>query len=282
MTTVGDIVGWMDAWYPPGQADSWDRVGLILGSRTAPVKRVLLAVDPVQAVADQAVALGADLVITHHPLYLRGASFISEDDPKGRLVTQLIRANIALFNAHTNADVAHPGVAQALADLIGLQDAVPMKPRPSADVTGPVLGHGRIGTLPKPLSLEQFARHVAGVLPAGPNGLLVGGHLQRQISRVAVSGGSGDSFLDLATDLGADAFLTADLRHHPASEHLENPDAPALLSGSHWATEWPWLPVLADQIRAQAQMRGVSLEVFVSRQVTEPWAQHLPTEGSTE
>lgn len=273
MLSVGDVVSWMDTQYPPAEAEGWDRVGLIAGSRAAPVTKVLLAVDPVEVVGRQALDIGAQMIITHHPLYLRGTSFVSEDDAKGRLVSTLIRSGIALYNAHTNADVAHDGVAQALSDLFGLRGAVPMVPKDD-----PSVGLGRIGELETPVPLPEFARLVARRLPKGPTGVLVGGDPSRVIRRVAVSGGSGDSFLELAGALGADAYVTADLRHHPASEHLED-GGPALICGSHWATEWPWLPVLAPRLVQMAAERGQELEVVVSDLVTEPWFEHLPTQG---
>ena len=276
MLDVGTIAQWMLEWYPPTTAESWDRVGLIAGSRATPVTRVLLAIDPVEVVAEQAVQLGAQMIITHHPLYLRGTSFVSEDDAKGRVVSGLIRTNTALLNAHTNADVASSGVGQALADLVGVADTVPMVP--SSD--DPSIGLGRIGSLSSPMRMRDFAIVVAGALPAGPNGILVGGDPDRMVSTVAVSGGSGDSFLELAGDLGADVYVTADLRHHPASEHLED-GGPALICGSHWATEWPWLPVLAGALEERAAAQGEQLEVVVSQICTEPWFEHLTTTGST-
>lgn len=276
--TVGKIAAWMDRWYPPSLAAEWDRVGLIVGSREAPVSRVLLAVDPLEVVLQQAVDLEVDMLITHHPLYLRGTSFVSEDDAKGRLVTRLIRQNVALFNAHTNADVAPDGVAQALADAVGLREQAFLEP---LGERAPDCGYGRIGTLPSPTTLRDFAEVVARALPAGPTGLLVGGALDRTVTKVAVSGGSGDSFLRLAAARGVDAYVTADLRHHPASEHLEE-GGPALICGSHWATEWPWLPVLARRLAEQAQNEGTSLRIEVSSLVTEPWTLHLPTTGPSE
>ncbi len=273
--TVGDVLAWMDEWYPPQTAADWDRVGLIVGSRKAPVRRILLAVDPVEQTVDQATDLGVDLMITHHPLYLRGTSFVSEDDAKGRLVTRLIRSGVALFNAHTNADVAHDGVAQALAELLDLLDCEAM------EVTGDEgIGYGRVGLLSDTKTLREFADFVASRLPAGPTGLLVGGDLDRIVERVAVSGGSGDSFLGLVAELGVDAYVTADLRHHPASEHLED-EGPALLCGSHWATEWPWLPLLKQRLLDESSYAGHKLDVIVSDTVTEPWSAHFQTEGST-
>lgn len=274
MLSVGELVSWMDRWYPPSWAASWDRVGLITGSRQTEVESVLLAVDPVKEVLEEALELGVQMVITHHPLYLRGTSFVSEDDAKGRLVAELIRRNISLFNAHTNADVARAGVAEALGNLLGLNQLAPF------ELLGedPMVGYGRVGTLEKPVNLAQFAEWAASQLPAGPTGLLVGGDLERQVQTVAVSGGSGDSFLVLAKELGVDAYVTADLRHHPASEHLQD-GGPALVCGSHWATEWPWLPVLAKRLTNEAAELSSALEVNVSSIPTEPWTMHLPTKG---
>lgn len=276
MLNVGTIVAWMEEWYPPDRCESWDSVGLIAGSRTKSVSKIVLAVDPVSAVLAQAQAEDADMVITHHPLYLGGTSSVSEDDAKGRLLSGLIRSDIALYNAHTNADAAPDGVAGALADLLGLVSSVPMRPT----LGDPMWGLGRVGALSEETTLGEYAQLVASRLPAGPTGVLVAGQSDRPISTVAVSGGSGDGFLDLAAHLGADVYVTADLRHHPASEHVES-GGPALICGSHWATEWPWLPVLARKLTGRAAHQGEALEVVVSSICTEPWAEHLPTRGAT-
>ena len=280
--TVGDVMALMESWYPAATAQSWDRVGLIVGDPAAPVRSMLLALDPTAAIAQQAVAGPSgdgqpfDMVITHHPLLLRGASFLPVTDPKGGVVTTLIRSGVALFNAHTNADVACDGVATALADLIGLRDTSPLEPC-GTDAEGHEIGLGRVGTVDE-TTLGAFADHVASVLPASPSGLFVGGDESAPVTRVAVLGGAGDSALEAARAAGVDVYLTADLRHHPASEHLEG-GAPALLCGSHWATESPWLPVLARKIRQAARSADVELRVEVSTIVTEPWTSHRVTQG---
>lgn len=269
----------MEEWYPASRAESWDRVGLILGDPDQPIEKILLAVDPVAATVSEALDWGADLMLTHHPLYLRGTSFLPESDPKGASIARLIRARTALFNAHTNADASPEGVGEALGALIGLEDMRPLVPT-GVDGAGRGIGHGRIGTITE-MSLGAFAERVAEALPAGPTGLLVGGDMTRSITRVAVSGGAGDSFLEAARRAGADAFLTADLRHHPASEHLEG-GSPALLAGSHWATEWPWLPLLKRKLEGAARGADVVVEVKVSTIATEPWSVHRPTRGGAK
>ena len=270
--SVGDIIGLVETAAPPVLAASWDSNGLICGDPSDPVRSILLAVDPVTAVVDEAIDSGVDMVITHHPLYLRGTEHVAATDPKGRSIHRLIRAGIALLNAHTSLDAAHGGVADALAERVGLVSTVPLEPDP----TSPDQGIGRIGTLPQPVTLRQLAEDVAAALPDSAPGLLVGGDLDAVVERIAVSGGAGDSLLQRARQAGADVFLTADLRHHPASEHLED-GRPYLLCGTHWATEWVGLEPLGRRLVDDAHARGASLAVQVSRIVTDPWALRLPT-----
>ncbi len=271
--TLDDIISRFESHYPREWAESWDSVGLVLGDRKQLIRRVLLAVDPTEAVVAEAISGNHDLLITHHPLYLRGTSFLSRDDAKGRMVADLIGADIALYCAHTNADVAPGGVADALAQLVGITSSEPLVPG-----LNPQMGIGRIGAVPTQ-TVREFASSVALALPAGPTGLFVGGDLEAPVNLVAVSGGSGDSYLEAARAAEADVFLTADLRHHPASEHLYD-GGPALLCGSHWATEWPWLPKLARQLGNWFPPNETTMAVDVSTLVTEPWSAHFQTQGS--
>ncbi|MGH8895025.1 MAG: Nif3-like dinuclear metal center hexameric protein, partial [Actinomycetes bacterium] len=128
--TLADVVGVLDRLYDPRGAEAWDAVGLVTGDLDQPVRRVMLAVDPVQRVIDEAVDWQADLLVTHHPLLLRPVHAIATSHPKGRAVTTLVRAGVALHVAHTNADVADPGVSDALAAVLGLADLQPLRPQP--------------------------------------------------------------------------------------------------------------------------------------------------------
>jgi dinuclear metal center YbgI/SA1388 family protein len=112
--TVADLVAALDAMYPPAWAEDWDAVGLVTGHPDAAVQRAIFAVDPTKAVVDEAVATGAQVLVTHHPLLLRGVTSVAETTAKGRVVSELIRFGIALFVAHTNADSAPDGVSAAL------------------------------------------------------------------------------------------------------------------------------------------------------------------------
>ncbi len=361
---LAEVVAHLETAYPPSLAEPWDAVGLVCGDPGADVRRVLFAVDPVERVAAQALATRADLLVTHHPLYLRGTSTVAATSAKGRVVHELVRGGCALHVAHTNADRADPGVSDALAALFDLRDTVPLEPvasppldtlavtvptdaadrlrealldagagevgaydrvswsstgtgtfrplqgaRPaigavgrletvrevrvevvlSADRRQRVLaamraahpyeqvaydlhehaatpgrtGLGRVGDLPVPLTLGALVDRASAVLPETAGGVRAAGDPGAVVRRLAVCGGAGDSMLGVAAQAGAQAYLTADLRHHPASER---PAGLAVLDAAHWATEWPWLPVAAAGL---ADRTGLATEV--SRLVTDPF-----------
>lgn len=262
MPSLREVVDLLHGWYPPETAASWDAVGLVYGDPDAPVRRIMFAVDPVLPVADEAVAYGADLVVTHHPLFLRPVHGFAATTPKGRTLKRLADAGCALLAAHTNADLAEGGVSEALALRLGLTGLTPIVPD-DGDAT---VGSGRVGVVPL-TTLGAFAATVVSALPATAQGVRVAGDPDRAVSTVAVLGGAGDHLLDLMAPSGADVYVTSDLRHHPASEFLEK-DGPALVDVAHWAAEWTWLPVVEARVRAAL---GDTVETRVSTLVTDPW-----------
>ncbi|MEV0117697.1 Nif3-like dinuclear metal center hexameric protein [Streptomyces sp. NPDC050844] len=281
MPRLSEVIAALDALWPPERAEQWDAVGTVCGDPDAEVSRVLFAVDPVKEIADEAVRLGAQLLVTHHPLYLRGTTTVSAGTFKGRVVHDLIKHDVALHVAHTNADQADPGVSDALAGALDLRVVRPLVPDP-ADGHGR-RGLGRICELEHPLTLSELAERAAKRLPATAQGIRVAGDPEQLIRTVAVSGGSGDSLFDDVRAAGVDAFLTADLRHHPASEARERTPL-ALLDAAHWATEWPWCELAAAQLDEISDRNGWGLRVHVSKTVTDPWTAHAaaPLTDSTD
>ncbi|MBU2670583.1 Nif3-like dinuclear metal center hexameric protein [Actinoplanes bogorensis] len=265
--TVLDVVNALDRRYPRDWAESWDRVGLVLGDFSRTVRRVLCVVDCVPETVDEALDVRADLVVAHHPLLLKPVSSIAPDTYKGRIIHRLIRHDVALYSAHTNADVANPGVSDALAARLGLRDLRPLVPATGA-AAGEGRGIGRIGELADPMDLAEFTGFAASRLPATAAGVRAAGDPSRALRTVAVCGGAGDSFLADAARAGVDAYLCADLRHHPASEHLAEA-GPALLDVAHWATERPWLDDVAAWLREE-----FGAETIVSDVDTDPWTVH--------
>jgi dinuclear metal center YbgI/SA1388 family protein len=264
-STVSDVNAVIERLWPLSGAEVWDAPGLLSGNPSAPVARILLAVDAVGDVVDEAVESGANLLLVHHPLLLRGVTSVAEDRYKGSVLAKLIRADCALIAAHTNADVVETGTSAAIASRLGLLNSQPITLGETAS-----RGIGRVGRLGQPTTLGRLARELADILPPTASGVRVSGDFDRQIDTVALCGGAGDSLLSEPAVLGADVYITSDLRHHPASEARENAKiagGPALIDISHWASEWLWLDTAAEQLRDA--IPGVV--VTVSELRTDPW-----------
>ena len=260
MTTVGTVITQLDTWFPPALAEEWDAVGLVTGRRGDPVTRVALAVEVTDDTVQWALDAGAQLLFVHHPLFLRGTTNIDGDSAKGALVHRCITEGLAVFAAHTNADIARPGVSDALADVFGLLHSEPLRPHES----NASIGLGRVGPLATPCRLDEFAQRIAGALPSARGAIRWAGDGARMIHTVALCGGAGDDLLD---DVDADVYVTSDLRHHVAMEYLMTGRA-ALIDVPHAVAEGVWLRPLSH--RLEAAIPGLAAVVYPGN--TEPWA----------
>lgn len=255
------VVQALDSIWPLSDKEDWDRPGLMLGRGDQQVAKILLSVDVTAEVIAQAIEVGADLIISHHPMFLRGVHDLAEIGFRGANAAMAIRNDIAVYSAHTNADFQEFGVTNSLARAIGLTKLQPM------DL---VTGHGAIGELGSELKLLEFARLIAKQLPAVAAGLKVAGDADRVVKKVAVLGGAGDSYLNLALSSDVDAYVTSDLRHHPAQDFKEQSKlagGPALIDIAHWAAEWMWLDQAAEQLSKLLS----DCEILVSDINTDPW-----------
>lgn len=265
LITLNDVTQIVHGLWPLSGASAWDAPGLVTGRGGDPITSIHLAVDAVSDTVDETIELGADLMLVHHPLLLRGVVTVAEDTYKGALLVRLIRARCALLAAHTNADVVVDGVSDVFATRLGLNDAQPIEVG-----AAPGTGIGRVGRLAEPTTLGLLARSLAGLLPATASGVRVAGDYNEVISTVALCGGAGDSLLGHSAVRSADVYITSDLRHHPASgarEQARVTGGPALIDVSHWASEWLWLDTAAAQLREA--LPGVS--VTVSELRSDPW-----------
>ncbi|GAA5225957.1 Nif3-like dinuclear metal center hexameric protein [Paeniglutamicibacter antarcticus] len=268
--TLGQVLVAVEELWPASLAESWDTVGPVVGRPEREVKRIMFAVDPTLEVVSDAVARGTDLLITHHPLLLRAVNSVAATGFKGEAVHLLIESGCALLTAHTNADSAIGGVSDVLADIFGLTDTQPLAP--SRDGL-PEEGIGRVGLLPEPLTLADFASRVYSAMPSVAGGVRVAGQQDGLVRKVAVCGGAGDSLFDAVRASEADVYVTADLRHHPASEAREAAlhGKPYLIDVSHFASEWLWLPTGADALKNVLHDLGYDVEIGVSAINTDPW-----------
>ena len=264
--TLREVLEVLEHLYPPHTAQSWDRVGLVTGDPDQPVRRVHLAVDPTLAVIEEARELGADLLVTHHPLLLRGVHSVATTSAKGASVTHLVVGDVALYVAHTNADVAADGVGTALATACGLVDTEPL----TVSEDQPL---GRVGDLAEPATLRGFVERLASRLPQAAGGIRVAGPPDAVVRRVALLGGAGDDLFDAVRASGADVYVTADLRHHPALEAREEARGgpPYLVDAGHWASEQVWLAVAQEALRAALGERATRVGTHISTVRTDPW-----------
>lgn len=203
MSTVTHIYDAIDRLAPFWLTMDFDNTGILVGDRNREIACALLALDCTPAVVEQARQLGAQLIITHHPVIFHPLKRVNED----AVVYQLIRSDIAVISAHTNLDIAQGGVNDALASAISLRDCRGLELL--NEQTGAWLG--RIGTLPEPLSPESFAAHVKSCLNAASVKFAA---TPRAIRTVALCSGSGADRLDAAISAGADALLTSEVKQH--------------------------------------------------------------------
>ena len=265
MTTIGELCTLIEELWPEVGAEAWDSVGLVVGNRHDQISHVRLCVDVTPSVIADARDAGADFLVSHHPLLLRGVTSVAEETYKGRCITDLIRARLGLLTAHTNADVVTDGVSDCLARHLNLFDVLPIVGGEVADT-----GIGRVGSLEQPIPLGVLARSIGNLIPSTAQGIRVSGEFDQLVQRIALCGGAGDSLLSEPLVRNADVYITSDLRHHPASEFREwakLDNGPALIDISHWASEWVWLSTAAEQISA----RFPTLKVSVSDVRTDPW-----------
>ena len=255
--TVESLVEIFEELWPLENTEPWDVVGLVLGQPKQVVSKVLMTVDATAEVAEYAIQNHVDLILAHHPLLLKGVTNVSEDTAKGAVVSRLIKAGVALYTAHTNADVVSTGTSMAIANALGLKDTKPL-----GKLVDENQGAGVQGEI-EPISLGELAARLNDFLPPTASGVRVAGDFDRPITKIALCAGAGDSYLQLALDSGADVYITSDLRHHPAQEIIEQAKARgvdfSLVDISHWAAEFIWLDTAKNEIQSKAT--SVEIEV---------------------
>lgn len=263
--TLEQVLRVTQALWPLEGAEDWDAPGLVTGNHRQPVRHIRLVVDAIPATVDEAIEDGCDLIIAHHPLLFSPVHSVAEDRYKGHVVASLIRGNVALLAAHTNADVVPTGTSRVLANALGITEGETI----SSSAT-PGHGIGFVGSLPKPMSLYGLASALGNFLPSTAGGVRLSGDPHQSVHRVALCAGAGDSLLGHPAVTSSDVYITSDLRHHPASEVAAQRAigrAPALIDISHFAAEWLWL----EQARTELTAHLPDITVTVSDLVTDPW-----------
>ena len=236
MTTVNDILNYIETLAPRELKMDWDNVGLNCGSRNTPVHKILIALDPFEHVCDEAVAWSADLLVTHHPLIFRPIPMVTDDAAITRGLMALIRHDISHICAHTNLDCAPGGVNDALAAVLGLENV---------ETLGAYGGMMRCGYVPEQ-TLEQFLGFVKEKLHCDGLRYCDGG---KPVRKVAVGGGSCSDGLYDTILAGCDTFVTSDAKYNCFWDAKEQ--GLSLIDAGHFHTENPVVAVLAAKIAAQ-------------------------------
>ena len=236
MTTVADIMEFMESLAPKDLKMDWDNVGLNCGSKAAPVRKILVALDPFEHVCREAVDWNADLLVTHHPLIFRPWSSVTDETPISRGLINLIRHDISHFCAHTNLDCAIGGVNDVLATKLGLRN--------TQTVPGDAHGMLRMGEV-KEQNLSDFLAFVKETLRCDGMRYVSGG---KSVHKVAVGGGACAGALYDTIAAGCDTFVTSDIKYNDwwdAKELGLN-----LIDAGHFHTENPMVAMLAEKIAA--------------------------------
>ena len=243
MTTVADILNFMETIAPPYMAESWDNVGLLCGRKTKEVRKILVALDPFATVIDEAIALGADLIVTHHPLIFGGdLKAVNDDSETGRCLLKLIENGIAAINAHTNLDMAPGGVNDVLAKKLALVDVEVLNPSGITE-SGEDWGLFRAGLVPEQ-PLEAFLNRVKTLLGCEGLRYVNGG---KPVRRVCVGGGSCAGAMHEVLAAGCDTFVTADVKYNQFRTAYEL--GLNLIDAGHFHTENPTMPILTRKLR---------------------------------
>ena len=232
MATVHDILAYLETLAPRSMKMDWDNVGLLCGSRRQEVTRVLVALDPFEGVCREAADIGAELIVTHHPLIFQPARAITDETSIGRSIQLLCRQGISAINAHTNLDVAPGGVNDVLAEKLGLQNIVTLD--------GGLLRTGNVSEQ----SLPDFLAVVKTRLGCAGLRYVDGG---KPVHKVAVGGGSCASELMEAVAAGCDTFVTADIKYNQFWDARDM--GLNLIDAGHFSTENPVTEYLAQTLQ---------------------------------
>ena len=243
---------------PRHLAEDWDNTGLLVGSYAQKVERILVALDVDDIVVAEAIERSADMIVAHHPAIFRGMKQLRTDLPLGRRLAALLTHGVAVAAAHTNLDITRGGVNDVLAARLGLEKLSTFITTAQADGSAESLG--RIGTLPAPVAIDDFAHSVRERL--GVSHVRLVRAADRPVRRVAVVGGAGAEFIDTAVRRGADVYVTGDVKYHDAQRAVEQ--GMHIIDAGHFGTEFPVVSVLAGHLRAELENEHGEIEIFIT------------------
>ena len=247
---VKELTGWLDGRYPSSAAEHWDNVGLLVGDDEEEVSHVFLALDLTESTLAQAIDAGADMIITHHPMIFEGQKKINNHTFTGRRILSLIKHNIQYYAMHTNYDIL--GMADLSADYLRLTDREVLSV--TAETQEGQDGFGRVGELPRKMSLKECGEFVKNALSL--NDVKIYGDPDTMVEKAAICTGSGKSMISDVLAKGADVYVTGDIDHHTGIDAVAS--GLPIIDAGHYGTEYIFMKA----------MRKILEEKYPSLQIT--------------
>lgn len=237
---VKELTDWLGGNFPAAVAEDWDNVGLLTGDDESEVKHVFLALDLTETVLDEAIRAGSDMIVTHHPMIFSGIKKINNHSFTGRKILTLIQKGIVYYAMHTNYDVL--GMADLSADYTKMHDTTVLSVTEERE--GEVQGFGRVGKLPREMTLREYAQLVKESLKL--NDVKVYGNLDSMVKCAAVCTGSGKSMIKDVIKAGADVYVTGDIDHHTGIDTVAQ--GLALIDAGHYGTEYIFMDAMKKEL----------------------------------
>jgi dinuclear metal center YbgI/SA1388 family protein len=257
MPHIQDILTALEQQIPLGLAEPWDNVGLLLGDAQGEAQGIMTCLTLTEDVADEAIAQGANLIVTHHPILFKAVKRLTSETAEGRMLLSLVRAGVSVYSPHTAFDSAREGINQQICQALGLGEIRPLRPKPQFTD-----GSGRMGVLASPIKLVELLRRLQSICPAERHAFVGDAGLTCQ--KIAVACGAAGEFLTDAAALGCEVLITGETRLHTCLEARSQ--GIALILVGHYASERPAVENLADALQSQ----WPSLRVWASRTETDP------------
>lgn len=237
---------------PKSYACDWDNVGLLVGREDKEIQKIYIALDATDEAIEEAIANGADMLLTHHPMIFKGMKRVTQEDFIGRRIIRLIQNDMVYYAMHTNFDVM--GMADLAADYLGISDTRVLEIT-SVSETGKE-GIGRYGSLKKEMTVRECCEEVKQAFSL--ENVKVFGNLERKVKTAAISPGSGRSVISNALQAGVDVLITGDIDHH------EGIDAVAqkltVIDAGHYGVEHIFIPYMEQYLKREAKELEIAVQ----------------------
>lgn len=261
MVKINDVINIMERIAPENLKESYDNVGFMVGDRNNEVTKILVALDCTLNVIEEAKSIGAQLILTHHPLLFKKPKSITTDSLQGKKIINLIKNDIGLYSSHTNWDSVKGGLNDEFVKILGFEESKIIEKNPS-DFTA---GVGRIVKLKEDITIEEIINIVKDKLNL--KSLRFSGELKKKVRTISLVNGSGEDYLQASHDLDADLLITGDTTYHFVSDYEEL--GLSVIDIGHFNSEWPLMMNLSKSIKEILEPKGV--DIVLSKDLKDPY-----------